>query len=93
MNWDYSEEQNAWNLLDNSSVIARIFIKEKPDRKRRYATKTLIASVYLGAKTFSRLGRKNKEWKVYNRKFHTREEMEKYLEAKKSAVIKFLSQF
>lgn len=87
MKWVFDADKNVWDLQDNSSVVARIFIKEKPDHKNRFHTRALIASIYSGARTFSRLTRKNKEWKVYHRKFHTREEMEKYLDAKKAAVL------
>lgn len=90
MKWLFDDEKNVWNLYDNSSIIARIFIKEKPENKRKFLAKTLIASVYFGAQTFTRLTKKNKEWKVTQRKFHTREEMEKYLEAKKIAVLKLI---
>jgi hypothetical protein len=86
MNWVYDESRAAWNLMDNSSVIAKIFIKEKEKSACPFRTKTLIASVYTGASTFSKLTRKNKEWKIYNRKFHTRQEMERYIDAKKRSV-------
>jgi len=90
MKWDYDDEKSVWNLLDNSSVIARIFIREKPDNKRKFRTKALVASVYFGAQTFNRLTRKNKEWKVNSRTFHTREEMEHYLDVKKKAISRLI---
>jgi hypothetical protein len=90
MKWVYDELSTTWNLMDNSSVIAKIFIKKKENSACPFRTKTLIASVYTGAATFSRLTRKNKEWKVYDKKFHTREEMELYLDIKKHSVQKML---
>ncbi|MDQ7821651.1 MAG: hypothetical protein RDV48_02520 [Candidatus Eremiobacteraeota bacterium] len=86
MEWVFDEGKNVWNLMDGTSIAARIFIKEKPDQKNAFHAKSLISLVYTGGKTFSRLSRKHKEWKAQNRKFHTRAEMERYLEAKKKAV-------
>jgi len=92
MEWQFDKEKNAWNLYDSQSVVARIYIKEKPDQKSRFLTKTLISSIYFGARTFSRLTRSNKEWKAQNRKFATREEMDSYIENKKKVVLKFVEQ-
>jgi hypothetical protein len=90
MKWDYDNEKSVWNLLDNTSIIARIFVREKPDQKRKFRTKALVASVYFGAQTFNRLTKRNKEWKVNTRTFHSREEMERYLDEKKKAIIAFI---
>ncbi len=92
MEWVFDKEKNSWNLYDNKSVVAKIFIKEKPEQKSRFLTKTLISSIFFGAKTFSRLTRTKKEWKAQNRKFATREEMDSYIEIKKKVVLKFLEQ-
>jgi hypothetical protein len=91
MEWRFNEDKSSWDLYDSTSVIARIFIREKADTKKPFRTKTIISSIYYGGHTFSRLTRKNKEWKVYNRKFAARQEMDTYLEAKKQAIKSFLN--
>ncbi|MGV8124233.1 MAG: hypothetical protein AB2L14_31190 [Candidatus Xenobiia bacterium LiM19] len=92
MEWVFDREKNKWDLYDSKSVVAKIFIKEKPDQKSRFLTKTLVSSIFFGAKTFSRLTRSKKEWRAQNRKFATREEMDRYIEIKKKVVLKFIEQ-
>ena len=91
MEWRYDNEKSSWNLYDGTSVIARIFIREKEATTHPFRTKTLISSIYYGGNTFSRLTKKNKEWKIYNRQFQSRQQMETYLETKKKAVLGFLN--
>ncbi len=91
MEWRYNNEKSGWDLYDGTSVIARIFIREKEETKKPFRTKTLISSIYYGGSTFSRLTKKNKEWKVYNRKFSLRQEMDTYVETKKKTVLNFLN--
>jgi len=91
MEWRYNNDKSSWDLYDSTSVIARIFIREKGETKKPYRTKTLISSIYYGGSTFSRLTKKNKEWRVYNRRFSNRQEMEAYVETKKTTVLDFLN--
>ena len=90
MEWRYDPTRSAFALCDKDSVVAKICIKEiapKPDRKNKYAVRTLISFIYCGNKTLTRLEKLGKEWQSRRRKFATKEELDEYVARQKEAVI------
>lgn len=92
MEWQYDPTKNVYDLHDKGSVVARIYVKEKPNQTKRYIAKTLISFIYCGSKSLSRLEKSNKEWSSTRRKFATKEELDEYVARKKQAVIERIAQ-
>lgn len=93
MIWSYNTEKQAWILSDSDSVVAKIFLKDKSTQINGYIAKTLISSIYTSKGTFRRLTQSNKDWKSKTKKFKTSEERQKYLDIKKSALIRQINNF
>ncbi len=93
MQWIYVQDKKIWDLMDGSSVAARLILKEKTEQPNAYLVKTLIASVYTAGKVFHRLTRRKKSWKSSNRKFKTAEQRDRYIEVKKQAVRSYLENY
>ena len=93
MIWSYNDNKRAWELKDDASSVAVIYMTDMDNPVNRYVAKTALSSIYTGSKVFDRLTRKGKEWKTCRRKFRTPEERDAYVEIKKIEVKKYIESF
>ena len=83
MIWSYNDNKRAWELKDDESSVAVIYMTDKDNPVNRYVAKTALSSVYT----------EGKEWKTCRRKFRTPEERDAYVEIKKIEVKKYIESF
>ena len=86
----YNQMRQVHELVCNGTVLARIFVAEKPRLARPFRTRCLISAFYFGEKTLARLDRAKKEWVSNRRKFRERNELDEYLERRKGEVERFI---
>jgi hypothetical protein len=90
MEWQYNQMRQVHDLLDVGTVLARIFVAEKPRLAHPFRTRSLISAFYYGEKTLGRLDRAKKEWVSNTRKFPDRKELDEYIERRKSGIERFI---
>jgi len=90
MQWKEIASENKWVLQDNGDIAAEIFSYDKEKIKNKYQAKAIISAIYLGKKRFSRSEKKKNDWLAITRKFASLPERERYIEAKKKEILKYI---
>jgi len=88
MRWKYSISVQEHQLVYQESVLARI--QMLPKKRGGYKVTTLISGIYFGAKKQKYLEKRNREWVAYRKKFHKKENAERYISRKKAEVLRFI---
>ena len=90
MEWRFNPMRQVHEFVGDGTVLAQIFIAEKPRFALPFRAKSLISAFYFGEKTLSRLDRAKKEWISNGRKFRSRSELDEYVERRKTAIERFI---
>ncbi|MBI4615655.1 MAG: hypothetical protein HY720_18705 [Planctomycetes bacterium] len=90
MEWRFNPMLSVHELASNGTVLARIYVSEKPRNRLPFRAKSLVSALYYSSRTMARLDRKKKEWVSGARKFRTREALDEYLKRKKAEIERFI---
>jgi hypothetical protein len=90
MDWTFDPARNGYVLEDAGTHLARIFLKETSAPRNRFRVRTLVSFLYFSPPRQKRLERSRKEWVATVRKFPTRDQALRYVDAKKGEIVGFI---